>query len=175
MTDTIDAGRAAELLGTAVSSVFADMAFIDAQPLGNNPLDEEKKLNSGNADGNAQAPACDADDSRYAAIDVLTPLSCRILIHLDKSLLNKIVENLFGETPADVGLANSEDSLLEMLNIIAGSFLSAYFGAGAPIQLELPRYLYFGEQHTGTEVARVELDAEGERLSASLVSVRYRY
>lgn len=158
MNKHIESGKAGLLLADCVSSVFADMAFIDVQETPEEPEESATK-----------------EDERCVAIDVLAPLSCRIELRINKSLRDKIVENLFGEAPDSVQKKNGEDSLLEMLNIIAGTFLSAYFGAGTEIQLELPQYLYFEDQSQGQQVAKVYMTAEGEPLSIALNSVRYRY
>jgi len=154
MSDNIDPEKAALLLADCVSSVFADMAFIDVQ-----------KTDAGDP----------VTDERCVAIDVLAPVSCRIELRLSGGLRDKIVENLFGDSPDSVQKKNGEDSILEMLNIITGAFLSAYFGAGTEIQLELPQYLYFEEQSPGSVVAKVFMNAEGESLNITLSSVRYRY
>ncbi len=163
MTQNINAERSAALLAEAVSSVFADMAFIDV-------------ANTGKTVTVPEAPETPLPEGvRVVAIDVLAPLSCRIELRLNQSLQDKIVENLFGEELQSVERNSAEDTILEMLNIIAGSFLSAYFGSGSDILLELPRYLYFTEQTAGETVANVLMDAEGEELSVALTSVRYRY
>jgi len=158
MTETIESGKASVLLAESVSSVFADMAFIDVQEI----FDEcsSTKESSG---------------ERCVTIDVLAPLSCRIELRINQVLRDKIVENLFGAAPDSIQKKNGEDSLLEMLNIITGSFLSAYFGSGTEIQLELPQFQYFSEQSQGQNVAKVLMCAEDEPLSITLNSVRYRY
>ncbi len=153
MSDNIDPEKAAELLADCVSSVFADMAFIDVQKSESVPVTDE----------------------RCVAIDVLAPFSCRIELRLSGGLRNKIVENLYGDSPDSIQKKNGEDSILEMLNIIAGAFLSAYFGTGSEIQLELPQYLYFEKQSQGNVVAKVFMTAEDEPLNITLSSVRYRY
>lgn len=161
MSENIESGKAALLLSDCVSSVFADMAFIDVQKIDDVPADSLKNHES--------------IDERCVAIDVLAPVSCRIELRINNALRDKIVENLFGNTADSVQKKNGEDSLLEMLNIITGTFLSAYFGAGTEIQLELPQYLYFEEQSQGETVAKILMVAEGEPLTITLSSVRYRY
>lgn len=154
MSENIDPVKAAQMLADCVSSVFADMAFIDVQK---------------------SETAATVEDERCVAIDILAPVSCRIELRISRALRDKIVENLFGEAPDSVQKKNGEDSILEMLNIITGAFLSAYFGTGTEIQLELPQYLYFEEQSSGNVVAKVFMTAEGEPLNIALSSVRYRY
>ena len=158
MTETIESGKASVLLAESVSSVFADMAFIDVQEV----FDEDS------------LPTVSSEE-RCVTIDVLSPLSCRIELLINQALRYKIVENLFGAAPDSVQKKNGEDSLLEMLNIITGFFLSAYFGSGTEIQLELPQYQYFSEPSQGLSVAKVLMLAENEPLSITLNSVRYRY
>ena len=170
MTEPFDPSRAAPMLEAAVSRVFADMAFIDAERAAR-PL---------------QMPPSEA----RAAIDALEPASCSIELCMGDSLRRRIADILFsGQTGsgAPSGVA-SDDALLELLNVIAGSFLTDYFGPVGEIKLDLPRYLYFGDESSaaGRElpasqasesrvVAELDLDAEGEPLKAILSSVRYRY
>jgi len=158
MRENIESGKATVLLAESVSSVFADMAFIDVQEV----FDESSFPD-------------ESAEERCVTIDVLSPLSCRIELRINQALRDKIVENLFGGNLDSIQKKNGEDSLLEMLNIITGSFLSAYFGAGTEIQLELPQYQYFNEQSQGQNVAKVLMLAENEPLSITLNSVRYRY
>ncbi len=158
MNEYLEPGKTALLLADCVSSVFADMAFIDVEEV----LDETP-------------PPIKSSEERCVAIDVLAPISCRIELRMSKALRDKIVENIFGDSPDANQKKNGEDSLLEMLNIITGTFLSAYFGTGAEIQLELPQFLYFNDQSQGHPVAKVYMRAEGEPLSVSFNSVRYRY
>ena len=166
MTEPFDPSRAAPMLEAAVSRVFADMAFIDAEK--------------------AQRPVQVAQPEARAAIDALEPVSCSIELRMGDSLRRRISDILFSGQAASG--AASDDALLELLNVIAGSFLTDYFGPGGEIKLDLPRYLYFGDdaassgreaqeaQSSGSRVvAELDLDAEGEPLKAVLSSVRYRY
>jgi hypothetical protein len=152
MNDTLDPARAATILMETLSSTFADMAFIDVEP--------------------ARARGALILDPVRAAIDVLKPVSCRLEIECPASLKERIEATLFqglGEG------GNEADSLLEMLNVAAGVFLTAYFGPGADIKLELPEYLYFSDGSEGEVLAEAAGDAEGVPLRAVLRSVRYRY
>jgi len=160
MNDNFDAARANGILAECVTSVFADMAFIDVKESG----------------ADCPAPERQKDESvRRAAIDVLTPLSCRIELNINTALRDRIIETLFGDLAVSEQKKTAEDTLLEMLNITAGSFLSSYFGTGTDIQLELPRYLYQDELYQGQTISAISMDAEGEPLEIILSSVRYRY
>lgn len=160
MSEIFNAERAVCVLADSVASVFADMAFIDV----------ERTAQTG-----ASGPAPGSDTERRAVIDVLSPLSCRIELAITTALRDRILDTLFGDLDKEEQRKTAEDPLLEMLNIIAGSFLSAYFGPGTDIQLELPRYLYLSEPSQDESVSSITLDAEGEPLKASISSVRYRY
>ncbi len=149
MKETIDTVKAVEALGRATSQVLADMAFIDAA--------------CASFDGPVAYDVC-------AAIDILKPLSCRLELRMPRSLSDSIVETLGADGPA------ADDAVLEMVNILAGVFISEYFGSGAVIKLELPTFLY--ESTEGDEdvpIAMVRGDAEGTPFAVVISSVRYRY
>ena len=148
MNDTIDAAKAVEALGRATTQVLADMAFIDAPCA---PTDETVAYD-----------VC-------AAIDILKPLSCRLELRLPKPLSDSIVETLGAGGPS------VDDAVLEMVNILAGVFISEYFGPGSAIKLELPTFLYESAEDEGVPIATVRGDAEGTPFAAVIRSVRYRY
>lgn len=165
MTDALDAERAGILLSESVTSTFADMAFIDVRRVAVE-TDGRNAIQTG-----TPVP----DNERCVAIDVLMPLSCSIELSMSVATRDRIVDTLFAPEPGNAQRKMADDSLLEILNVVAGSFLSAYFGAGAPIQLELPRLLFLARAPVGQTVARVLMDAEGAPLTVTLTSVRYRY
>ena len=157
MNDTLDPARTRDALAKCVTAVFADLAFLDVQI-----ADDDKEI--------------DTHDMRIAAISVLMPLSCRIKLKIPGSLRDRIADTLFAgiEGKAADLRKNAEDSILEILNIVAGAFLSAYFGQGTEIRLELPEYLY-DDADDGQTVTQIAMNAEGETIEVSLSSVRYRY
>ena len=160
MSDTtIDASRAAGILMDTLSSTFADMTFIDVEPA------------RAGAAGTGELAAGSASPIR-AAIDVLKPVSLRLEIECTSELKDRIEATLFD---GEGGRSGEEDSLLEILNVAAGVFLTSYFGAGADIKLELPQYLYFSDGPEGEILAEANGDAEGQILRAVLRSIRYRY
>jgi hypothetical protein len=165
MSETIDAARAAAFLMETLSTTFADMAFIDVEPTRADMRAPGAPIHGGPGDSSARPPV-------RAAIDVLKPLSCRLEIECPAELKERIEETLF-EGQGEGG--SEEDSLLEMLNVAAGVFLTLYFGTGADIKLELPEYLYFTEGTEGEILAEASADAEGQPLRAVLRSIRYRY
>jgi hypothetical protein len=151
-TQPFDEAKASAILGAAVSEVFSDMAFLDAQvSFANHGLDGK---------------------SVRAAIDVLKPASCRLELRLAESLRSRIFDILYVDGPP---VGASEDAVLELLNVMAGSFLTEYFGEAGDIRLELPRYLYLNGEAEGQALVDLGFDVEGEALRVLLSSVRYRY
>ena len=154
MTDGFDPGRAREVLGAAARETLADMTFLDALP----------------AEGTEEEAA--AAERVRAAIDVLKPASCRLELQAPEAFRQKVYEILF---PPEEGKETQDDAFLEILNVIAGKFLTGYFGPAAEIRMELPRFLFPDEGTEGNILCSLDLDAEGCRLSMALSSIRYRY
>ncbi|GAB1483921.1 hypothetical protein MASR2M78_27380 [Treponema sp.] len=161
----LDSATAKRALFEAASAVFGEMAFMDA-----NPIETEHKMEM---------------DTIRVAIDMLKPLSYRLELEYSSSLAVKIADTLYGEAevaldedenmPSALADRSRDDSSLEMLNVMAGTFLSSCFGAGTPFKLELP-FFQFGEADvSGPVIARVDLDVEGLPASLILRSIRYRY
>lgn len=165
MNEPLEGERASRLLAESLTAAFGDMAFIDARTV---------SVDTGES-GTIRAGTPVPDGQRCAVIEALMPLSCRIEFVTDIALRDRIIDTLFGDRDAAVQKKLADDSLLEILNVVAGSFLSSYFGGDAAIQLELPRLLYLAESPVGQTVARVVMDAEGIPLTARITSVRYRY
>lgn len=175
MNENFDRERACSRLAETVAAVFADMAFIDAVALAESIAAEPAAPAVSAPVGSAPASertGVPAEAPERCALDVLKPVSCRLELALSPGLHRKIVDILLGESDIKGG---ADDSILEMLNVIAGGFLTSYFGTGVEIKLELPRYLFLEDESGGDIVCSADFDAEGERLSAVLRSIRYRY
>lgn len=158
MTGQLDPVKAGALLCSAVSEAFAEMAFLDAARA---------------SESESELPP--EEETQCAAIDVMAPLSCRIEMRIPPTIRDRVIDALFSDCPERDRKKNAEDSILEMLNVITGNFLSAYFGPQTELQLALPRYLYLDEKLPGTALANLRMDAEGTPFELTLYSVRYRY
>lgn len=172
--DGIAAGRVQVALSAAVGAVFADMAFLDASCV---PATSGAPADEAGAGGEGAA-ACELDVR--AAIDILKPLSCSLELRMPRSLSDAIKDTLgAGDEAGSSDGPPTDDAVLEMVNVLAGAFLSEYFGSGAPIKLELPQYLYEGLEDEaparGEPLAMLRCDAEGRPFEAYIHSVRYRY
>lgn len=170
----LDKEKAARCLAESATSIFAEMAFMDAE-----------WANGKSAPLPADPVELSGDDVVRVALDVLKPLSCRLELDCSARLAAAVSDILYGQpeaelpdgenTPPAPADRKSDDSLLEMLNVLAGSFLSSYFGPGTPFKLELPFFLFGEADVTGQEIAKVDLDVEGAPASLTLSSIRYRY
>jgi hypothetical protein len=168
MTEPFEAAKAAPILRDAVCAVMADMAFIDTEAL---PPGLKAARNAAAQDPAAAGKGAAA--MSRAAIDALKPASCCIELRMTEALRARITDILYaGDGPED---ASQDEAVLEILNVIAGNFLTGYFGAGTEIKLSLPRFMYAGETPEGSAVVELAFDSEGEPLEAVLSSVRYRY
>jgi hypothetical protein len=149
----IDEAKARRALEEAVVSTFADMFFVDAMP-----------------GAGAGVPA--ALDT-CAGIDLLKPLSIQIQACFSAPLKRRAIDTLFvGDLTPD---SDKEDAVLEIVNVIAGHFLTNYFGQGVSFKIELPRFLDPGGEGEGAPLFTQDFDAEGSGFRVALRSVRYRY
>lgn len=159
MNEMFDKVRVKSTLEETVTSVLAEMTFLDCLPVVQINAEELAEL------------------SHCVAVDALKPGSFRLEIRVSKNFQKKIMAMLFDTKPQE---SNSQDSseadlLLEILNVMTGNFITQYFGASAAPKLELPRYLYFNDPAEGDIVATTIFDAEGDLIQVTLRSVRYRY
>ena len=159
MKEMFDADRVRNVLGDTINSVLAEMAFLDCHEA---------------APG---LPVAKPDTEHCVAIDVLKPGSFRIELRVGEQFRKKIISLLFDPAAADSPSQDKAeaDLLLEILNVVAGNFISGYFGAQTAAKLELPRYLYYSDPAEGEIVAEIALDAESDPILATLRSIRYRY
>jgi len=160
--DGFDPARSRDALSDAVCSTFADMTFIDVAP-----------ARAGAGPGARPVAAPGIREVR-AAIDVLRPVSGRLELRMPEDLRARILDILYDGSEGEGG-ERRDDSVLELLNVIAGQFLSRYFGRNAEVKLELPQYLYFHEDNEGETIVDLDFDAEGLPARALLSSIRYRY
>lgn len=182
----LDVHKAQAALQEAAVSVFAEMTFMDAlvpPPKAEKPGISAPSTVRGTAEDKAGAST--AEEGVHAALDVLKPLSCRMELLLTRPLADRIADILYGEAEIEFNeivdkapprsKGNRDDSILEILNVLAGNFLSNYFGPGTPFKLELPFFVFGEADVTGPVLSRVELDVEGFPAEVLLRSIRYRY
>lgn len=155
MIDGFEPETARTALMQAVNCAYADMIFVDVEP-------------------RDAVPSPLAERELRVAIDMLRPVSSRIEMRMPEELRARIQETLFNGAEFHEG-ERRDDSILELLNVIAGQFLSRCFGPESEVKLELPQYLYFEEKGEGSVILDLGFDAEGLPVRVILSSIRYRY
>jgi hypothetical protein len=153
--ESLDTEKAKSALSSAVIATFAEMAFMDVVP----------RISS------AAGTELHAGERTCAVIDVLKPLSVQIQCFFPSALRDRIVDTLFAGDWSET--QDKDDSVLELLNVIAGNFLSEYFGQGVAYKLQLPQFLYSEDE--GQPLISIDMDAEGVPFRVAIRSVRYTY
>ena len=125
MSEAYDPARAGSALADAVSCAFGDMTFLDAEPL---PAGRAVSL-----------PESLPEETR-AIIDLLRPASARLELRIPSELRARMLEILYsGDSESEGEGEERDDSILELLNVIAGQFVTRYFCRGNDVKLALPR------------------------------------
>jgi hypothetical protein len=116
MNGSINIEKASISLPLAVSEAFEVMAFMDVIETGPEECEYRYKIK----------------------IDILNPLHLKIDFYFMDDLKNKIIENVYGEETVRLNEEAKDDCLLELMNVLAGNFMSFYSGAGEAYEMNLP-------------------------------------
>ena len=137
------------ILITSVVKTFSDMVFIDAGELGEVP--EELIF------------------SHIVHINLFAPEKGDIALFLPSECKKMIVENIYDSDWSTMQATEIDDCLLEMLNVLAGNFLTEYFGVEVKHDISLPELL-FDEAEMDKKNGFTELffDAEGIPFKVSI-------
>lgn len=119
--------RVAKALKTAVANTLENMAFMEAV---------------------STAATCDpADKETWAALDVLKPFGGRITLVMPDGLVDQILDGVFGppdpfggedETERTFDAQQREDTVAEILNTLAGQFLSLLVPEDSTFSIAVP-------------------------------------
>jgi hypothetical protein len=84
---------------------------------------------------------------------------------LPGSLKKKIIENIFSVVDFDLPEDDKTDTVLEMLNVLAGRFLTLYFDNEGQFKMELPGIL-MNNEHKNKDSGNIEMffNAEGDMM-----------
>ncbi|NOY07361.1 MAG: chemotaxis protein CheX, partial [Spirochaetes bacterium] len=132
--------RIKEALTPAVIKTFSDMAFIDAEVLKEIP----EKLTYGH----------------IIHISLSAPEHGEIALFLPSECKKMIVENIYGSDWTSLNATEIDDCLLEILNVLAGNFLTEYFGAGVKHDISLPELLFDAEMDEKNGFTELFFNAE---------------
>ena len=111
-----------QALAEAVGSTFADLAFMDAEPESVHPGEP--------------------NPGQVIAIEFLQPLGGYLMLHLSAATKQLIIENIHGVDWESLSGSAVDDCLMELVNIMAGSFLVLVGSGDDRHSLSLPRVLY---------------------------------
>lgn len=80
-----------------------------------------------------------AEKVNSVAIEILAPFAGQLELHMRRAYLCEMAEALFTEPAAGIGREKIIDLLAELLNTMAGSFLSMVLAADVKFRLGVPR------------------------------------
>ena len=137
---TADRERALE---AAVIKTFSEMAFVDVVPA-TAPQSEEIEF------------------SHLLYISYDQPEKGAIVLFLSAQCKKLIVENIYGKRWDCLQATEIDDCLLELLNVLAGNYLSERNGADSKHHMSLPELLFDEKQLAdGGDPKSMWFDAEG--------------
>lgn len=131
-----------DYLTEAVKKTLSDMAFLDAEP-----VEDDEGIT-----GTSHIIAISYEAPERGSIALMLPLACK----------RQIVENIYGDEWESLDSEEIDDCLLEMLNVLAGEYLSSRYGREVRRDLSLPRLVFdAAELETSNTAERICFDAEG--------------
>lgn len=135
-------------------NTFADMAFLDMteKPVVGEEVSKHERL----------------------AIDILKPFTGRLVLTLSQQLKTQIIENIYAQKSVELQANEQEDCILEILNVIAGVFLSECYGKNSDYKIEFPELEMMDIPEGGQILATVCFDVEGMDLRLDLYSIIYQ-
>ncbi|MBN2509160.1 MAG: hypothetical protein JXB03_02745 [Spirochaetales bacterium] len=141
-----DAITVKDSLERAVSATFAEMAFIDVNPVDPQPVDSRQ----------------------ITSIDIASPFRGRIIVRLPLEVKKNIVEYVHGVGWDTLNPDQIDDCLLELLNVVGGTFLFNLYGEGMSYKVLFPEMIFDESELTGgAPDVEIYFDAEGTVFSVS--------
>jgi len=113
-----------EVLNEAVRLTFEEMAFLDVAP------------------GPPPPPAAPLEEGPVLYLEYSRPRGGALALFLPKEVKFVVAEAIYAEAWNLLTPVQLDDSLLELLNVLAGRLLTAHFGPGTPYTMGLPTVLY---------------------------------
>jgi len=113
-----------EAVFDAVRLTFEEMAFLDV------------------SSGTPAQPVAVQQEGPILYLEYSRPKGGALALFLPKEVKFQVAEAIYGEDWALLSPLQLDDSLLELLNVLAGRLLTARFGNGTPYTMGLPTVLY---------------------------------
>ncbi len=131
-----------EAMIKTIESVFSDMVFIDTLHLDEKP------------EGFAY--------TQILYIDIISPSSGYIIAYLPLDLRKTIVETIHSTDWDEMHATEIDDCLLEILNVIAGNFMTELLGGNVKYNISFPAVNYDEEDIENIKNSQeIYFDAEG--------------
>lgn len=131
-----------EAMIKAIESVFSEMVFIDTLHIDGKPED--------------------FTFTQILYIDIVSPANGYIIAYLPLELRKTIVETIHSKDWDEMHAIEIDDCLLEMLNVIAGNFMTDLLGRGEKYNISFPAVNYDEEDIENIESSQeIYFDAEG--------------
>ena len=135
-----------EALVESVRNTFADMLFLDVMESG----------------------ALDLKNfSHIIRIRILDPENLELVLWLPLELKIEIAETIYGIPWDEISDTEIDDSLLELLNVLAGNFLSVYAGPDKKYNISLPEILFDEDELERNDRDEIFFNVEGKPLKIS--------
>lgn len=116
-----DAQRIKSAMDEAVLTTFTEMAFLDIVPL---------------------AESADIDHQQVMTIQLFEPIRGSIQLYMSKEGKQTVVENIHADGWEHLTMEEIDDCLLEILNVLAGNFLSEYRPSGPKPKMSFPEIVF---------------------------------
>jgi len=137
--------RIINALDTALISTLENMAFLDTS-ITDGPL---------------------MDHSNVFAVDYFTPYVGSLYFILNLDSKQQLVENILGDDWDNIDDINKDDCLLELLNVLAGSFMSNFLENNAKYKMSVPNILFSENEELQDCLIRT-YDSEGYKLQLAI-------
>ncbi|OHD18392.1 MAG: hypothetical protein A2086_05895 [Spirochaetes bacterium GWD1_27_9] len=115
------------------------------------------------------------NDSTYqniVLIEILKPTYGSLYLLLPNELKNMITKNIYGDDFDNLKENDIDDCLLEILNVLAGNFLTSLFGNKAIYKIELPQVLIDFKKREDYNL--VKFNAEGIKFEIFYIVENYK-
>ena len=131
-----------EAIIKSIESVFSEMIFIDTLHLDEKPEDFTY--------------------TQILYIDIISPVSGYIIAYLPLELRKTIVETIHSTEWDEMHATKIDDCLLEILNVIAGNFMTDLLGRNVKYNISLPAVNYDEEDIENLQNSQeIYFNAEG--------------
>ncbi len=131
-----------EAMIKAIESVFSEMVFIDTLHFDGKPED--------------------FTFTQILYIDIVSPANGYIIAYIPLELRKTIVETIHSKDWDEMHATEIDDCLLEILNVIAGNFMTDLLGRGEKYNISFPAVNYDEEDIENIESSQeIYFDAEG--------------